>query len=94
MGDKIDPADKTRIEEAVTKMEEALKGDDAEAISGAREEHDKIWSEVSQKLYQTEAENPAPEAGAAEAGTEGSDDANVEDADYTIVDEEEKKETS
>ena len=94
MGEKIDPADKTRIEEAVAKMEEALKGDDAEAISSAREEHDKIWSEVSQKLYQTEAENPAAEAGAAEGGAEGGEEANVEDADYTIVDEEEKKETS
>ena len=94
MGEKIDPADKTRIEEAVAKMEEALKGDDAEAISAAREEHDKIWSEVSQKLYQTEAENPTADAGAADAGAEGGEEANVEDADYTIVDEEEKKETS
>ncbi len=87
MGDKIEAADRTRIEEAVAKMEEALKGDDADAINAAREEHDKVWSEVSQKLYQT-ADQGGAEAGATADGN--ATEENVEDADYTIVDEEEK----
>ena len=90
LGEKIEPADRTRIEEAVATMEEALKGDDAEALNTAREEHDKIWSEVSQKLYQTDDQGAAAGGATADAGTAATEEENVEDADYTIVDEEEK----
>ena len=87
LGEKIPADDKTKIEEALVKLEEAVKSGDIDAIRTAREAHDKTWSEVSQRMYQSaEYDGAATSEDTSGAGTE-----NVEEADYTIVDEDEKK---
>lgn len=92
MGEKLTAEDRTKIEEVIGKLEAAIKGTDIEAIRSAKAEHDKVWGEVSERLYQSGAsqqtDGAAAEGGgeAAGAATEG----NVEEADYTIVDDEGK----
>lgn len=87
LGDKIPADDKAKIEEALAKLEEAVKSGDIDAIRTAREAHDKTWSEVSQRMYQS----AGSEGATTSESTSGSGTENVEEADYTIVDEDEKK---
>ncbi|MGI6704466.1 MAG: molecular chaperone DnaK [Clostridia bacterium] len=88
MGDKVEPADKERIETELKKVREALDKDDTDAIKGATEELTKVFYEVSAKLYQ-QAEKAAGPEGA--AGDDKAEDENVVDADYKVVDEEDGK---
>jgi molecular chaperone DnaK len=91
MGEKLTAEDRTKIEEVIAKLEAAIKGTEVEAIRNAKAEHDKVWGEVSERLYTAgAAQQPetGTEAGGEAAGT--STDGNVEEADYTIVDDEGK----
>ena len=93
LGDKLPAEDKTKIEEVIGKLEEAVKSGNIDTIRSAKEEHDRTWNDVSQRMYQA--------AGAGDDGATATDDTtssetssgdeNVEDADYTIVEEEEEK---
>ncbi|MHA7879881.1 MAG: molecular chaperone DnaK [Saccharospirillum sp.] len=74
-GDKATEDEKQAIEKAIEEVEEALKGDDAEAINTKVEALTQASSTLAQKLY---AEQGADAAGDAEASAEGgsqSDDA-------------------
>ncbi|MBE7034991.1 MAG: molecular chaperone DnaK [Ruminococcaceae bacterium] len=85
LGDKVDAADKAAIEAELSKLKEALKGTDTEAIKKASEELSKKFYEVSAKIYQAAApQQGAPQDGAAGAQAPGGDD-NVVDADYEVV---------
>ncbi len=84
LGDKIPAEGKTRIEEATTKLEEALRSDSIDDIRSAKDALDRAWSEVSQQMYQGAAPEGAEAAGA--TGGEQAGSGGVEDADYTIVD--------
>ena len=89
--DKIDAADKAKVEEELGRVKEALKGTDTEAIKNAQEALTKAFYDISAKLYQ---QNPGAAQGAGfdpnQAGAQGGAD-NVYDADYTVVDDEDKK---
>ncbi len=89
--DKIDAADRAKVEEELNKTKEALKGNDTEAIKNAQEALTKAFYDVSAKLYQ---QNPGAAQGAGfdpnQAGAQGGAD-NVYDADYKVVDDEDKK---
>lgn len=101
--DKI-PADlKTKLEEEVTKVEEALKTDNTDAIKSATESLTKIWNDASQQIYQQPgAEGPQPGA-EQQAGGEGQQQSSqpeeekkkaegeVEDASYEVVDDDKDK---
>lgn len=89
LGDKLPAEGKAKIEAATEKLEGALKSGTMDEIRSAKEALDKTWSEVSQQMYQSQ-----PGAGAEAAGTDGTASAggdNVEEADYTIVDDDDKK---
>jgi molecular chaperone DnaK len=93
LGDKIDPADKSNIETELNNLKEVVKTDNAESIKAATEKLSQAFYSVSQKMYQ---QNPGaanaggfdPGAGADTAGGTGQDD--VYDADYKVVDDEDK----
>jgi molecular chaperone DnaK len=102
LGDKVDAAKKTEIEDEIKKVREALKGDDADAIKAAVESLNKKVSAASEELYKQAA--AAASAGAAqgspegapgtqtpppEAGSAKADD--VVDADFEMVDKDDKK---
>jgi len=93
LGDKADKAQVEKIEAAATKVKEALKGTDLEAIKTATEELTKPLYEMSAAAYQaSEAQNPGAGQGApnAQAGEQAKKDDNVVDAEYKVVDDEKK----
>jgi len=86
--DKISEGNKTKIEEALTKLEELHKTEKTDEIDNAIDELNKAWAAASQEIYQAaEAGGQTADAGTkGEAnGSPGSDDA--VDADFEVVDE-------
>ena len=96
LGDKLDEDSKSKLQAALDRTREALKGSDMNEIKSSQEALTQIWNEVAQKLYQTQADDQqgAPGAGAesAGAGSKAESEAEVVDADYEVVDEEKDKE--
>jgi len=84
MGDKIDSADKTTIEEAIAKVKTALSGTDTQAIKTATEELTSAFNKVSEKIYSQAQAAQGDEAGPTDANA-GDD---YVDADYEVVDDE------
>ncbi|QZY56540.1 molecular chaperone DnaK [Crassaminicella profunda] len=84
VGDKISAEEKTDVEGKLEVLKKAIESDDTEAITKATEELTNAFHALSQKMYQEAAgQNP----GAAEGqNTESSQDDNVVDADYEVVD--------
>ena len=75
-GDKVDAADKSRLEEEVKKAKETLKTDDVDAIKKTFEDLQKLSGEIFTKLYQ----QTAGAANGNPGGNGGSDGDNVVDA--------------
>ncbi len=72
-GDKVSADDKAKVEPKITELEEALKGTDIEKIKTAKDELQKAFYEVAQKVYQANGGNPEDMANAANnAGSAGS----------------------
>ncbi len=67
-GDKISAEDKSKLESAVAKAKETLKGDDIDAIKKEAEEFSKVANEVFTKLYQ-QAQQTAGQATSADDDT-------------------------
>ncbi|MFO7764727.1 MAG: Hsp70 family protein, partial [Wenzhouxiangellaceae bacterium] len=88
--DKIDDDTRQTVEKAIEKVEETLKGDDKDAIESAVND----LQQAATGLYQAAAqEDPAAAAEAADEAAksaEGSDE-DVVDAEFTEVDDEDKK---
>jgi molecular chaperone DnaK len=100
MKDKI-PADaKTKLEAEITKVEEALKTDNTDAIKSATDDLNKVWNEIAQNLYQQAGAQPGADPGAAgaqeekqaesEAGSDEKTEKEVQDASYEVVDDDEE----
>ena len=97
--DKIDAETKSKVEGAVERVKEALKGENQEEIKSASEDLTQIWHQASAELYQQTAsaqqdeaptsDHPrsAPTDESAAPGGEGE----VIDADYEVVDEDADK---
>ena len=77
-GDKVDPADKAKLEDEMNKAKEAMKSDNIEEIKKASEELQKVSNEVFTKLYQQSGGPQNPGDGGNGAGNNGGD--NVVDA--------------
>ena len=95
-GDKLDAAEKDKIEAAIRATEEALKSDDKAAIDAAAAELMTASQKIGEKVYASE--QAAGAAGAAGAGAAsgagaGAADADVVDAEFEEVpgDDDEKK---
>ncbi len=78
-GDKVDAADKARLEEEVAKAKETLKTDDVENIKKTFEDLQKLSGEVFTKLYQQTAGTANGNPGN-NGGNNGGDGDNVVDA--------------
>lgn len=91
-GDKVDAAEKTRIEEAITKAKKALEGDDIEAIKRTQEELMNVSHKLAEAMYAKTSGQGGPQAGgdqgAGQGGFEqpsGKKDDDVVDADFEEV---------
>ena len=96
MGDKLDAADKSEVETKLSALKQALTGTDTAAIKAATEELTQAFYKVSEKLYQAAGGaqgagfDPNQSGGANPgAGAQGGQD--YYDADYTVVDDDNKK---
>lgn len=94
LGDKLSADDKAKVEAEINKVKDALKGTDTEAIKKATEALTQAFYDISAKIYQ---QNPGaqgagfnPGAGANPGSAAGGSD-NVYDADYKVVDDDDKK---
>lgn len=87
--DKIQADDKSKLEAEIAKVKEALKGSDNENIKNASEELTKVLYDISGKIYQQSAAQGQAE-GSGAAGAAPSGEENVYDADYKVVDEDNK----
>ncbi len=96
MGAKLDPALKSKLESEVESLKEALKSDDTSKIRTAMDAVSKAWHEASAHLYaeaQKEASASAASGGSdesAKGSKAGSGGENVVDADFEVVDEDNK----
>lgn len=88
LGDKVEQAEIDKANEAKDKLKAALEGSDMEAIRTAKDELQEVVQQLSMKLYEQAAQQ-AQAAEATEGGAQKADD--VVDADYTVVDENDKK---
>jgi len=95
LGDKLDANDKQRVEKELNNVKEALKGTDTTLIKKASDDLTKVFHELSTKLYQQNpnmGQNPGENPTGAEGGPQaGGNEESVYDADYKVVDEDEKK---
>ena len=85
--DKVEEAEKTQIEEAISSLEESMKGDDKQDIEDKTKALAEASSSLAQRLYAEQQANASSEP----TESESSDDSAV-DADFEEVKEEEKEE--
>jgi len=92
MGDKVSESEKSQIRSAIDRLREALKGTDVDEIKRLTEELTKEFYSVSERMYkEAAAQNQAGQAGQT-GGTSGpGSDGPVYDADYKVVDDDDKK---
>jgi molecular chaperone DnaK len=99
--DKMTPEAQGKINNAITDLENALKGQDTDVIKKALETLNREWSEASTAMYQNapgsapggdgaSAGTPGGEAGSAGHANGGGDGKRVENADFEVVDDEKK----
>jgi molecular chaperone DnaK len=93
-GDKIPAETRARVEAAVGRVREAMKGENVDEIKSSSEALTTVWHEAAQAMYQAAAQGASPDGGGAEAGEETAgaggarkrkpDDGAV-DADFEVV---------
>jgi molecular chaperone DnaK len=87
-GDKLETAEKAKIEEAAKALEAVLKGDDKAAIEAKTQALATASQKLGEKMYaqeQAKKAQAAPEAGGEAKAAAGKDEGNVVDAEYTEV---------
>ena len=97
LGDKIDAAEKAEVDAPLQKLKTALAGTDTAAIKAATEELTQAFYKISEKLYAQTA-GPDGAAGCGDPNCDGSCGASGSagggqyyDADYSVVDDDDKK---
>ena len=88
LGDKIDAADKSRIESEIESVKQALNGTDSAAIKAASEKLTEVSYEVFGKIYQQASQQGGVgfDPGAQQDNAGPAHDDNVVDAEYEVVD--------
>ena len=98
LGDKVDAAEKAEVESKLNELKETLKGSDTAAIKAATEALTQVFYKLSEKMYQQA--NPQGGQPGANPGcdpncqsgdcSKGGDGQQYYDADYTVVDDDQK----
>ncbi len=92
LGDKVAEQEKKDIESAITDLEEALKSDDKEAITGKTNRLTELAGKLAERAY-AEQQDPAGSdaGGATDTPDDKNADADVVDAEFEEVEEDNKK---
>ena len=94
LGDKLDSSEKAEVEGKLNALKQALTGTDSAAIKAATEELTQVFYKISEKLYQQQGGaqaagfDPSQAAGGAQGTAPNGQD--YYDADYTVVDDDQK----
>ena len=95
LGDKVDAAEKQKIDDAIAALRQALNGDDVEAIKAKTKELQEASYKIAEELYkQQAAAGGNPDMGGANSGDAGADagasagpnKGSADDVDYEVVD--------
>ena len=95
LGDKVTNEERTKVEAAISDLENATKGGNVEEIKKKLEDMYKAMEPISQKIYQQQQQQGGPQAGCgpdcgqqqqSQESSAGKDDGDYVDADYKIVD--------
>jgi molecular chaperone DnaK len=101
--DTLTDEHKTKLEDAIKQVREALKSDDGDAMKSAEEQLTQAWHAVSSEIYakardkaesakaQPTPDTPPADAGSAEPPKDAGKDGKVVDADFEVVDDNDKK---
>ncbi|MGF1554418.1 MAG: molecular chaperone DnaK [Paracoccaceae bacterium] len=91
-GDKVDAETKGSIETAVAELKEAAESEDLDAIKSKTQALGEAAMKLGEAIYKAEAEAAEAQGASPESGTERkADDDDVVDAEYTEVDDDQKK---
>ena len=90
IGDKVSEEEKANVQSLVDALKETLKGDDTDAIKAATDALTQEFFKMSEKLYQQSAPQGDPNAAAGAAGGAAPGGEQYYDADYKVVDDENK----
>lgn len=88
LGDNVEESEKTKAEDAKEELKKALEGDDIEDIRTKKDALEEIVQQLSVKMYEQAAQ---AQQGAESAEGQGNSDDDVVDAEYTEVNDEDKK---
>ncbi len=96
LGEKVSQQERMSIEQAISDLEAANKGDDADAIKSKMDALMKVMEPISQRVYQEASKQAGAQQGASagqqQASQENaSDNGDYVDADYKIVDDDGKQ---
>ncbi|MCR2044962.1 molecular chaperone DnaK [Anaerosalibacter massiliensis] len=89
MEGKISDDEKSKVEEKLEALKKSLEGDDIEDIKKKNEELTNEFHTISQKMYEQAAQQQASQGDANTQGSNNNDD-DVVDADYEVVDDDNK----
>ena len=90
VGDKLPESEKAPIQAGIDKLKETLKGEDTDAIKAATEELTQLFYKMSEKLYQQQAPQGDPTQAGQQGGAQGDQGGQYYDADYKVVDDDDK----
>ncbi|RJP60442.1 MAG: molecular chaperone DnaK [Ignavibacteriales bacterium] len=96
LGDKLNADDKSKLENEVKNLEDAVATNDTDKIKAASDKLTQVFSEISQKMYQQQGASGAQpgneqKQNQGEPQSEKSNEKDVEDASYEVMDDEDKK---
>jgi molecular chaperone DnaK len=91
-GSKVSDPDRTAIENALSDLKEALKGDDADAIKAKAQTLAQASMKLGEAMYAAQQQQQSGAGdGDASGGTSGGEKEDVVDAEFTEVDDDKKK---
>ncbi|MEY2861637.1 MAG: molecular chaperone DnaK, partial [Pseudomonadota bacterium] len=90
-GDKLDAAEKEKIESAIKELEDALKSDDKDSIKAKNDALQAASQKLGEKMYADMQAKQAAEGGAAEGADQGAGAQASKPADDNVVDAEVKE---
>jgi molecular chaperone DnaK len=93
--DKISSNDEAALRRALEELKEAAKGDDKNRIRSAIDRHNQVWQPVAQKMYEAASsqtqQGPSQGPGSPEPPREDAKESKVVDAEYEVLDDNDKK---
>ena len=88
--EKLDDSERKSLEDGVAKLKSAKDGDSVDNLKSSLDELNNAWNQVASKMYESaKEENPTEDSNTASSSDKKKkkkDDAEIEDADFEVVD--------